>query len=58
MIYVSIPSESALRHLANSYAYDNGEENEITLRSGVDEVSQALQRELHERLAKAGVLVE
>jgi regulator of protease activity HflC (stomatin/prohibitin superfamily) len=56
--YVSIQSESALRHLANSYAYDNGEENEITLRSGVDEVSQALQQELHERLARAGVLVE
>jgi regulator of protease activity HflC (stomatin/prohibitin superfamily) len=56
--YVSIQSESALRHLANSYAYDNGEENETTLRSGVDEVSQALKQELHERLAKAGVLVE
>lgn len=56
--YVSIQSESALRHLANSYAYDNGEDNEITLRSGVDEVSQALTRELQERLSKAGVVVE
>ena len=56
--YVSVQSESALRHLANSYAYDNGEENETTLRSGVDEVSQALTRELQERLAKAGVVVE
>jgi len=56
--YVSIQSESALRHLANAYAYDNGEENEITLRSGVDEVSQALKRELEERLSKAGVAVE
>jgi len=56
--YVSIQSESALRHLANSYAYDNGEEHETTLRSGVDEVSQALKQELQERLAKAGVLVE
>ena len=56
--YVSIQSESALRHLANSYAYDNGEEHEITLRSGMDEVSQALKQELQERLAKAGVLVE
>lgn len=56
--YVSIQSESALRHLANSYAYDNGEENETTLRSGVDEVSQALTRELQERLSKAGVVVE
>lgn len=56
--YVSIQSESALRHLANCYAYDNGEEHEITLRSGVEEVSQALKVELQERLAKAGVLVE
>ena len=56
--YVSVQSESALRHLANAYAYDNGEENETTLRSGVDEVSQALTRELQERLAKAGVVVE
>ena len=56
--YVSIQSESALRHLANAYAYDNGEENETTLRSGVEEVSQALKRELEERLSKAGVAVE
>lgn len=56
--YVSIQSESALRHLANTYAYDNGEENETTLRSGVDEVSQALKGELEERLSKAGVVVE
>jgi regulator of protease activity HflC (stomatin/prohibitin superfamily) len=56
--YVRIQSESAVRHLANTYAYDHGEENEITLRSGVDEVSAALRSELQERLAKAGVQVE
>ena len=56
--YVGTQSESALRHLASCYAYDHGEENEITLRSGVDEVSQALRKELQERLAKAGVTVE
>lgn len=56
--YVETQSESALRHLASCYAYDHGEENEITLRSGVDEVSQALRKELQERLAKAGVVVE
>jgi regulator of protease activity HflC (stomatin/prohibitin superfamily) len=56
--YVRIQSESAIRHLASAYAYDHGEENEITLRSGVDEVSQSLRRELQERLAKAGVAVE
>ena len=47
--YVETQSESALRHLASSYAYDHGEENEITLRSNVDEVSQALKDELAER---------
>jgi len=56
--YVETQSESALRHLASCYAYDYGEEKEITLRSGVEEVSLALQRELQERLAKAGVTVE
>ena len=53
--YVRIQSESAVRHLANSYAYDHGEANETTLRSGVEEVSAALQKELQERVAKAGV---
>jgi regulator of protease activity HflC (stomatin/prohibitin superfamily) len=56
--YVETQSESALRHLASCYGYDHGEENEITLRSGVEEVSQALRKELQDRLAKAGVAVE
>lgn len=56
--YVRIQSESAVRHLASCYAYDHGEDNETTLRSGVEEVSAALQKELQERLNKAGVVVE
>ena len=56
--YVRIQSESAIRHVASAYAYDHGEENEVTLRSGVDEVSLALQKELQARLDKAGVTVE
>jgi regulator of protease activity HflC (stomatin/prohibitin superfamily) len=56
--YVRVQSESAVRHLANSYAYDHGEEHEITLRSAVDEVSAALKAELQSRLAEAGVVVE
>ena len=56
--YVMVQSESAVRHLASRYAYDHGEEDEITLRSGVDEVSRALQIELQERLTRAGVQVE
>jgi regulator of protease activity HflC (stomatin/prohibitin superfamily) len=56
--YVKIQSETAVRHLANEYAYDHGEEGETTLRSGVDEVSSTLQKELQARLTKAGVVVE
>lgn len=55
--YVRVQSEAALRHLANSYPYDHGEEGEITLRH-VEEVSGALKIELHERLSKSGVAVE
>ena len=56
--YVETQSESALRHLAGEYAYDHGEENEITLRSNADEVSGDLQKELEKRLIRAGVAVE
>jgi regulator of protease activity HflC (stomatin/prohibitin superfamily) len=56
--YVKIQSDAALRHLANCYPYDHGEEEEVTLRSGIDEVSSVLRKELQERLAKAGVLVD
>jgi regulator of protease activity HflC (stomatin/prohibitin superfamily) len=56
--YIQTQSESALRHLASLYAYDDGEVNESTLRSNVDEVSRALRTELLERLAKAGVTVD
>lgn len=56
--YVETQSESALRHIASLYSYDHGEEDEITLRSNVEDVSAALRKELHERLGKAGVVVE
>jgi len=56
--YVTTQSESALRHLASRYSYDDGGDNEATLRSNVDEVSQALRTELEERLSKAGVTVD
>lgn len=57
--YVSIQSESALRHLATKYPYDTGENNdELSLRGSIDEVSNDLQVELAERLGKAGVVVD
>ena len=56
--YVEVQSESAVRHLANCYPYDHGEENETTLRSSVEDVSLALLHELQERVSKAGVVIE
>ena len=56
--YVQIQSETAVRHLANSYAYDHGEEGEVTLRSSVDEISTMLCQELRARLDKSGVIIE
>ncbi len=57
--YVNVQSESALRHLAGMYPYDNTEDNHtISLRGSSDEVSEALKNELQQRLGKAGVVVE
>jgi regulator of protease activity HflC (stomatin/prohibitin superfamily) len=56
--YVQTQSETALRHLASAYVYDDEEPKAISLRGNVDEVSQALRQELQQRLAKAGVAVD
>jgi regulator of protease activity HflC (stomatin/prohibitin superfamily) len=56
--YVQVQSESAIRSIASLYAYDHGEEHEVTLRGGGDEISHELKKELEVRLAKAGVVVE
>ena len=52
--YVHTQSESAVRHLASAYAYD-GDEHEETLRGATDEINLRLQKELDERLVRAGV---
>jgi len=54
--YVSVQSESAVRHLASSYPYD-GPDDAVTLRKSADEVNDKLQDELEERLQRAGVQV-
>jgi regulator of protease activity HflC (stomatin/prohibitin superfamily) len=61
--YVTTQAETALRHVATAYNYDQGEDGigselEITLRGNPDEVSAALMKDLGTRLAAAGVVVE
>ncbi len=55
--YVNIQSEAAVRHLANSFAYDHMEDEsaEITLKDGAEKVSILLEHELNERLSRAGI---
>lgn len=57
--FVMVQSDAAVRHLAGAYSYDNfdDDQSEITLRSGVDEINHALEQELGERLAIAGIEV-
>ncbi|MFA6083209.1 SPFH domain-containing protein [Mucilaginibacter sp.] len=57
--YVNIQSEAAVRHLANSFPYDHIEDESasITLRGGAEHVSVLLEKELNERLDRAGIEV-
>lgn len=57
--FVRVQTDAAVRKLANLYAYDNfdDEESEVTLRSGMGEVNDNLEREVSERLAIAGIEV-
>jgi len=55
--FVHVQSEAALRGLANQYPYDAHEETQLSLSGSTADVAERLQREIQERLAKAGVRV-
>ncbi len=57
--FVKIQSDAAVRNLAGSYPYDNFDDHgeEITLRSGMTEVNDALEKQLSKRLEMAGIKV-
>jgi regulator of protease activity HflC (stomatin/prohibitin superfamily) len=56
--YVTIQSEAALRNLATSYPYEHDAEDErLSLRSDSNAIALKLQKEVHDRLLKAGVEV-
>lgn len=55
--FVEIQSETALRHVATKYPYDNFKEAGFSLRGNAEEVAAELTKELQERLALAGVEV-
>ena len=57
--FVRVQTDAAVRKLAGSYPYDNFDDmqSEVTLRSGMDEVNEALEKEITERLSMAGIQV-
>lgn len=52
--YVMLQSETALRHSAGSYPYDD-EDHVVSLRQNADEVSEHIRLELERKLSVAGV---
>jgi hypothetical protein len=55
--YVKVQSEAAVRNLATRYPYDSHEEHQVSLRGSTDVVAGHLQKEIQDRLSRAGVQV-
>ena len=55
--FVAIQTETAVRHIANSYPYDAGGEGQMSLRDNADEVTSTLSAEISARVASAGVKI-
>ncbi len=55
--FVSVQSDAALRQVAGRYNYDENSNpaDDVTLRSGADEINEALKQTLNDRLAIAGI---
>jgi regulator of protease activity HflC (stomatin/prohibitin superfamily) len=53
--FVSVQSETAVRHLASQYPYDAEDHEGLSLRGSTDKVSESLREELQARLRQAGV---
>ncbi|MFK8013089.1 MAG: SPFH domain-containing protein [Marinicellaceae bacterium] len=55
--FVQIQTEAALRNLSSAHPYESHNGEKITLRSSPQEISELLQKEVQDRLDKAGVKV-
>jgi regulator of protease activity HflC (stomatin/prohibitin superfamily) len=55
--YIHVQSESAVRGMATDYPYDTYVEGEVSLTGHLGEVAARLQKEIQDRLEKAGIKV-
>ncbi len=55
--FVTIQTETAVRHIASSYPYDNRGSGAMSLRDNADDITQKLSAELADRVRPAGVQI-
>ena len=55
--YIHVQSEAAVRGMATNYPYDTFDDVEISLTGNIGDIAKELQREIQDRLEKAGVKV-
>ena len=55
--FVTIQTETAVRHIASSYPYTSRREGELSLRDNADEITGRLSAEIAARVAPAGVRI-
>jgi regulator of protease activity HflC (stomatin/prohibitin superfamily) len=55
--FVTIQTETAVRHIASSYPYTSRREGELSLRDNADEITGKLSAEIAARVAPAGVRI-
>jgi hypothetical protein len=53
--FVTIQTETAVRHIASSYPYDNRGSGALSLRDNAEEITGKLSAEIAERVAPAGI---
>ncbi len=58
MDFVHIQIESAVRAIAGKYPYDDIEHKEVTLRADAEIVGEDLEKELQERVVRAGIVID
>jgi regulator of protease activity HflC (stomatin/prohibitin superfamily) len=57
MHFVAIQTETAVRHIASSYPYDNRGSGALSLRDNAEEITQKLSEEIADRVKSAGVTI-
>jgi regulator of protease activity HflC (stomatin/prohibitin superfamily) len=55
--YIHVQSESAVRGMATDYPYDTYTDDEVSLTGHLGEIAERLQKEIQDRLEKAGIRV-